>query len=938
MDRRKIHRNIWIILIAAALLIVFVLMGNTFPIGFRVKAEDVIDEAKSEMGEAVIDDSQSRILFCNGNGNVIRIEKTDPFASEQAFYWDVIADKNAYYVIEYVEECGFVSKERIVKYSPRGVMEGVLLTRSYQCPGDGVMQPHGYLVDTDGKLGYAAFCSDDLRSIRMVSFSLEPGDSTAAEETVAEYENACGGALIYDLSIDRNAGIAHVLSEDGHLWEMQQGGTAERRTASAYSEEPVLLDGKTGEPVFRLDSEGKTFRCSFSLAIKTALFYGALVFLITSAVVFTVRSLKRTLRNKSEDGMKRLRTVLLAVAVSVGAAAVVGAYSYNMAKTGIKNESEMIGISAQNLGYAFRNQFIEAVLQYSNHDEEGLAVTAESIKDSFNTIASHGAENGHLQIPLLFALNENGIPVALAGPDVIIQRGVEYTGFQENIEGITGVKVVGEENLWGTYLTGITPLKDDADHTVGLFVLYTDYEFLRNVQMKEIISFFFGLLSAAIAVAFIITEGKSWLKCFKDYRLSRQEKASDFAVSLIRPMFFLVAATISADSAISALVAKELLAETAKAGNSLYLSLPMFASSLGLACGYLAFGALSARIGQKKTTMSAIVFSAIMYLLTSFMVSRRNFFLYILTYFLAYLGAMSSEVGIFRLILLASDDRKRADANRATAVSVVSANSLMGLAAGYTATYFGKAAVYFLSAVPMVIYGVIYAACIMKRPVSATAANRKAGASKQKMSKSDRSRAFVTFLFSPRIVALILFVIMPLCLASGYKSFFFPLFAEGEGYDVSLISTIIVIANAIVYFITPAFSNAEESLGYPKLTLICIAAIALTFGCFIFNKSMLWAATALIIIGMSNKIGSTCWKMLWPDDARVMGIPDVIGDSAVRSAYATCNVVKSPVIGVLKGFGNTTACAVLAAFSAVSAILFRVVQRRGKHFEITEKV
>lgn len=931
MDRKKDHINIQFILIAAAFLIVFVLMGNAFPMGFHVTAEDVCVEAKCETGEAIIDSSQSRIIFCNDLGRIERLEQTRPLASEQISYWDIMAGNNAYYVIEFVNECGFVAKEQIVRYSARGVKEGVVLTRSYACPDDGVMQPRGYLIGTDEDIGYVAFSSDDLKSVSLLSFPLYEGNKTASEKIIAEYKNAAGGACISNLSINLEKGTIYAFGEDGSLWQMQPQGNAERLPVAAYTKETIELDEKTGEPVFSLDSEEKTFGSSFLFALKTVLFYASLIYLISSAVFFAVRSLIRTLREKTEDGLKRLRTVLLAISISVGAAVIVGAYSYNMAKAGIKDESDMIEITARNICYALRDDFTEAVQQYNDKNEEALAITTGRIKEKFNTMALFGAQGGHLQIPILLSLTDEGIPVALVGPDVLIQRGVEYPDFFKSIEGLTdkgGVTVISEENLWGAYLIAVTPLNDESGKSIGLVALYTDYELLKSVQLREILSLFFGLLSAAIAVAFIITEGRSWIKCFENYHISRKEGIGVPAVALVRPMFFLEAAAISADSAISALVAKELLAETPYAGNSVYLAMPMFASSLGLACGYLVFGALSSRIGTKKTTMSAIIFSAVMYLVTSLMVSQRNFFMYILSAFFAYLGAMASEVGIFRLILLAPDARSRADANRATAVSVVSANSLVGLAAGYTANYFGKAAVYLISFVPMAVYGIIYAAYIMKQPASLSVSARKTESSRPKMSKSERARDFVRFLFSPRIIALILFVIMPLCLSAGYKSYFFPLFAEGEGYDVSIISTVIVIANAIVYFITPAFSKAEETLGYQRISFICIFVLALTFGCFVFNKSMLWAVTALVIIGMVNKLGATCWKMLWPDEARAMDVSDTIGDSAVRSAYATCNVIKSPVLGVLKGLGNTTACAVIAAFSAVSAILFRLIHKK----------
>lgn len=914
-----------LISLAVALIFIFSLMGKNlpFPWQFSLTTESVLSDRSEASGRIIIDDNSMEVIFINSNGQVVNTIRSNPKKSEFYTYSSSIISDSGFYLLENLKDGVYVEKEQIVHYRSNGKRDKVVTVLPSEVKDAKNMESSTLSLSTDGTWGYALKELKNDKDVQVYRFPLN-GDNVEPE-LIYTIQDAAGGQKIYYGYYDSNTDAVHICSLHGDIFTSISGKAPEK---TGHSDKAVryIEVNENGEMIIhsQIDSEGSRINYSVSIMIKSWLFWIAVVYLFVLLIIAAVYFLKKVLREKNPESLKKLRTIVIAAFVCIAAFAIVAVYSLEMKKESLRVETKALEAETLELKYLAGDEISAALDEYKTSGTT-FGDSISTLEKLFNDHAEIGASRGNYHIPVLFTRNKNGEGIPLTSAYYSMQCGVVYEKYETLLDEVESAEdsVLSSisETAWGDYALASSAVTDSSGEISGCLVIYTDYQALIGDIFHRDLKIFIAILSAAIAVSFILMEGKEWYLSFTSYfkRKKAGEKAAAF--TLVRPMFFLSVASNAADSSIATLLAKDLLAKSPYAGNTLMLSLPLVACSLGQFFGFMLFDKACSRFGRRKTTIVGMILTIGFFAMTAAAVSIGNFLLYLIGVVFAALCNIVCEAGTLRLIWTAPDKEQQAEAHRSTSTAVISASSLMGLAAGYASTLFGNATVYILAALPIVLLFVFNLCFVLNESPEAMET--------QTVQKTkDRLRDSFRFLRRPGVLALLLCIYTTYAFSSSFKSYLFPLFAADEGFNKAAISTIAVIVNALIYFLAPIFRNSEKMFGYRKLIILCNISILFTFGMFLLNGSILWAATALLIVGLAGKACAPSVQMMWPEDAKAAGIPVQRGDVVMQTVNSVYSMLKNPIVGSLLSLGKTAACGIISAFITVATVVYSFVTRK----------
>lgn len=127
------------------------------------------------------------------------------------------------------------------------------------------------------------------------------------------------------------------------------------------------------------------------------------------------------------------------------------------------------------------------------------------------------------------------------------------------------------------------------------------------------------------------------------------------------------------------------------------------------------------------------------------------------------------------------------------------------------------------------------------------------------------------YFFSIPMLAFIIFILAPMMIASGYRTFIFPLFTQAMNMPKMYITNFYVFARVIMIILSDPIVKATKKIDYWNLTIYCDIAIGLSFMTFGIKTTVVWAIIMLVINSILDKIALPTKAMLWPRHAEAYG-------------------------------------------------------------------
>lgn len=795
------------------------------------------------------------------------------------------------------------------------------------------------------------------------------------------------GARLVDVRCGGDSSVVACLDFQGKAYacDHEAGAWAETSLEELESN-GIVLDEKTGLELASCKrlTDGAVYRYNAALIARMAVLLLAVAYLAVFLLTLIVRLAIRVVREKRYVVARFVGCVLFALLAAGG---IVGYYSANIYRVASEAELAELSAYASTMAECSKDELLAAVAEYEN--DGGLSPqTYNQLSDLFEATTRDASASG-ADLSLELVVQRDSKEYVLVGSSQTFPSGgySKAEDLRVHFDDVqTGLSAADYESFWGAALTVSKELAAEE----GEFAVYLDASCDRSSfyseSLGECLKLFVALLSVFMALGFLFQELRVFSQAFAMRRKLVEQGCEHPEYVFARTLVFVIIASKSFDAALGALIVRDMLVGTAFENNTVLLGLHGLMLAAGCILGPLLFGGVMRKLPVKKVLMGFGLTSIVFYVLCGISVTAGVLPAYIVCLGVALTSAELVVVYAYSLSALAPVDQ-RAGLNRGASTAIISGSSLGMLLGGNICDAFGNGFMYAGEAVIMLVAMVLLfivvprnavveaasaktdasdevgegegsdaaaaeadevvaavgaagegegsdaAAAEVAGAVAAVGAAGDPDAGEERGSRTDdpkRSTAPARFSFKgflhPTIFCA-LFCILFAYVANGYKSFLFPLFASGFGFDKAAISTTVAFAGALVFCLASFTDKIEQRLGSVKMVMACTALLACVLLFFLVNSTLAWAVIALVLITLLVKVMDPSAKTLVQERSHERGCPN----SAITSLRQVCEgagrLVCAPALGALLVFGSAGACAVLGVAAVGVFASFAVVFR-----------
>lgn len=686
---------------------------------------------------------------------------------------------------------------------------------------------------------------------------------------------------------------------------------------------------------------------SLRLRFLFARYLISLALLVVVIVIWAVRAMRGLIR-KNEIGKFRRIVISILVAIIVAVATCLTSYmSYLNEQNLRKNQLLQMGscfgyFSTEALGESVMNE-TQTIDDMSLSDGGLDGVTPLHI---VNGLALSAHEGGSGVSCKLYVISEDAAQVyAVVSSDYDVVLGervfddelagallqVAATTNASSSEGASAAETAALSSTYVDLISGDTALGMSLsplisrDGTCRMVAQVSSQwltfvrSFLKNLLGKMLA---FGLF--AIGFYLVSDEALKLGDMLMDYRQSGGMDVMELRVRLTRPLTFLRGVVLFMDFALVAVMTRSLFLSKGVEANATLVSVPVFAAAIGLFVSDSVAKPLAKRYPMRIVTLALVVLGLVAQLVC-FVSIRHNYYVwYVVGKLLTSIGYGFVITALKKLADRLQDDQDAADIGieQAQRSSSIVAGILGGLIA-----LIGSVWIYVASAA---LGAVLFWALWKTLPADLALnknSNQQDADSGRRDTATDKVPSVPKFLRSPQMLCISLFGLIPLTIASGYKSYFLPLFLSSSSYTNTQISNYLVICNLLLYQVTKrlrSFRLASDSWLLPWTSL---AAIGVLFGMFAMNQSSEWAIFAALFVSILCWLAKRCKHCARAFGVIEYNLDDEQARGAVNGMDALIENVKSLVMGAFLSLGTTKGCLALAAFMVVSSLLFAITVR-----------
>lgn len=971
---------------AIAAIVIFSSIGETLPYAFfqpvSLNGPAAVD---SDGKTTAIADSQSRrLLVLDENMELVRIVSYDAFNAPIQAITDISISNGTIYVagVVYKNDSSLIEQEKVLTYDRNGkylspVYESARKTAAVQSLKSLNRAPGGMIaalvdeLDSTGQDGvrfsisliamsagspaveikrtgvssiFDAFdiaysSASDLYSVlsfRGILFD-EPNAETDKESDGIEDQ----GLVFTSIDIGSNGDIYACEDTTGSIYRVdgKTGETTELVKGSGYDEVHVCEDMlaacsiKTNR-VIVAGIDGKKLHdmtavpLSAPLAARVILTEACGVYLLVFIVVMAMRRRRRLL---GHERASRLGPVFssLAVVVAVGlaigfAARDIYQTSYDTRADEINAYANYIDSMSDDLAASLELCKERGAFRQDGEQLDALMTDQYEIFRRVGMLADSAASSGIGIYIIVYGIDVQGaFYVYDSSNEQVLGTGSTGTETRSDIMdassgkdgGAAGRQLHSGSTLRDTTLYRLVPVPGpNGTDVVGVVEVGSRINSFEASILNGLTRNVLMLIVIALVVYLTYSEARGCLRCLFRYRQLQEDRTKDAIAVLTRPFTFVVTLLTSIDAVMTVLIAKDLVDSAGMGEHSLLIALPAAMLGAGMAFGHGIYGRLGARVDLRRLVTCGAAAMAVCALFAVGTVAIDSFWLYCLAKLL-----MAIPFGLlytfgYSLPRCAESDEVRSLAANGVTHTDVSAAALGTLLGGFIAQMLGNQWVYVLVAFVALLVLVIAASLFPKRygPLEASDGQRR-GATK--------------LLRNPAIIALVLLVLAPAIIASGYNTFIFPLLVSDAGVPIASTSLLFVIGQIVVYASIGLTGSAYERFGKERVVIAAVGLLGVVFLLFSLNTSVVWAVVVIALVGVLRNTAEG-WDGPWMRAAEKCGVPAGTSTGAMFATESVILIVQPIILGFLVGVGSATAVLVIGAACVACALLYRAISRR----------
>ena len=184
------------------------------------------------------------------------------------------------------------------------------------------------------------------------------------------------------------------------------------------------------------------------------------------------------------------------------------------------------------------------------------------------------------------------------------------------------------------------------------------------------------------------------------------------------------------------------------------------------------------------------------------------------------------------------------------------------------------------------------------------------------------------FVFSKKMVATALLVMIPITLAGGYRKFIFPLLLDSSGMTKQQIANIFVIADVALYVADAKMRDFKRAHSPLKMTWVSLLALGVTFMLFSLNQSP-WLAILVVLVASVLTFFAKSYKKIarsWGN--KEYGYDYNMSSTILRVEDTAIKNVRAPILGALQTLGGAPGCVILGGIIGVCGALYALISRK----------
>lgn len=409
-------------------------------------------------------------------------------------------------------------------------------------------------------------------------------------------------------------------------------------------------------------------------------------------------------------------------------------------------------------------------------------------------------------------------------------------------------------------------IKNKEGEIVGFFEIGLDYNVFNKQAITESFEMSMSLLTIFVAIYLLLIEGKALIKGFNDRRKNAKENKECKEIYMTHSLLFFQSLVKSFDTIILVLITKDMvnILNYPEEFKNYLITLPMLFVGIGSIVGPILYVFIAKRIDVRKSLISTSIVTVFAYVAITYAVHTNKFITFCLAMFVLSISNVLVYTGISVIPYRSEVEEERYVATHEKNIGKVSASIFGALIGGVVVEYFGNTALYIVNTVACLPIVILFFLILPKNTFYIK--------KEEKEKIATVTKNYFKYIFSIPMLAFVIFILAPVMIAGGYRTFIFPLFTQAMNMPKMYITNFYVFARVIMIILSDPIVKATKKIDYWNLTIYCVIAIGLSFMTFGINTTVVWAIIMLVINSILDKIALPTKAMLWPRHAEVYGL------------------------------------------------------------------
>ncbi len=473
--------------------------------------------------------------------------------------------------------------------------------------------------------------------------------------------------------------------------------------------------------------------------------------------------------------------------------------------------------------------------------------------------------------------------------------------------------------------TCIVPLfTQDGTCRAVMEVSYRTESFL-HVLSSRLMANLLSFIMLAVAI-FVVTEE---LLCsgriFVRYQLFREQHAAWASSLLARPLNFVLNIVYGMDAALAIVFARDMLEAQGMNSEMFVWGIPALAIALGTSFGTLTHAFLAPRIPARTFALPLLLTTIAAQIACAFAVTNGWFEMFVGCKFITS-AASAALIFVSKSLAKGVVGKELNSRQLSLDVSVASIN-VSGKGAAVAASVVGGFLasegaqwVYVASAVVGVLSVLLL---LMALPAGRVISSRGGRAG---------IRNVFGFLLTPMMLGTLVFAMLPVTLANGYRSYLLPLFLDSAGASKTDIANLFALGNVLLYAFRDTLIPQRNAHGRWRLSWKALVGLGVVFSLFAYNQTPVWAVVAIVAITILLWLAN-----MWKRTARTWASADYgfsyeQSQATLETELALVRNAQAPILTRLLAFGTGTCCLALGVFFAFSGVAYYLITRKRGDF------